>query len=431
MLQNNLELIVQFPDNVGYRCRGFRGLRLLSPVYVVFDGANVSNQSVANLLGNAFCQEVLRYMGVSEEVNMPCKGLRKKISCHAMNEITCKKILVCPNETGGTSSIGGFPAPTADVEWLSHMADSTWEVIPTMPSGSPITPNLPAVWHGINVCFWKRHPSEVIWAVMQRAGLVPEESRLFISYVRRDSSVVADQLFEALTQEGFDVFLDRCSVPIGVQFQERLMQDLCDKAMVVLLNTEGVANSYWVGEEIAIIKSYRLGLLELRFPNGKERPDIDQDFTQQLSSVDFLSATPGSIGQQKLSATTLANVVDRIKEVHGRALHRRRYELIDNFAAALMKEGKTAQFLSDETFLLPSNGVRPETVVGLTPRPPELGDFCSLHQRGNVSANRAGWLISPSPFFLAQRQAHVSWLGDISNIQHINEAQITNLVASL
>lgn len=55
------------------------------------------------------------------------------------------------------------------------------------------------------------------------------ESRLFISYVRRDTSAIADQLFGALTQEGFDVFLDRCSVPVGVPFQKRLMQDLCDK----------------------------------------------------------------------------------------------------------------------------------------------------------------------------------------------------------
>jgi len=292
--------------------------------------------------------------------------------------------------------------------------------------------NVPPAWQGINVCFWSRHPGETIWAVLQRAGLTPEDSRLFISYVRADTTPVADQLFAALTEEGFDVFLDRCSVPIGVQFQEQLMQDLCDKAMVVLLNSAGVAKSHWVGEEIAIIKTYRLGLLELRFPSGSPRADIDPDFTQTLSASDLESAGPDyAAGAEKLSATVLADMVDRIKEVHGRALHRRRYELIDNFAAALSAFGKMAQALPDGTFVLPSTGRRNETVVGLTVRPPELGDFCHLHQRGAVSANRDGWLVSPSPFFLAQRQAHVSWLCGVSNIRHANEAQISQLAATL
>ena len=363
---------------------------------------------------------------------MPCGGPHPRVECHAMHEPTCQKILVRPAATGNSPLPGAWPTPSADAEWLAKWPDPKWQVIPAMPAGAPVAGNVPAQWQGINVCFWTRHPIESLWAVMQRAGLAPEESRLFISYVRRETTPVADQLFEALTQEGFDVFLDRCSVPIGVQFQERLMQDLCDKAMVVLLNSSGVAQSHWVGEEIAIIKTYRLGLLELRFPKGEERPDIDPDFTQTLSSRDLDHAGADyASGAQKLSATILAGVVNRIKEVHGRALHRRRYELIDNFAAALTAAGKTAQVLSDGTFLLPATGPRSETVVGLTARPPELGDFCSLHQRGSVSASRAGWLISPSPFFLAQRQTQVSWLGGVSNIQHANEAQIVQLAANL
>jgi hypothetical protein len=105
--------------------------------------------------------------------------------------------------------------------------------------------------------------------------------------------------------------------------------------------------------------------------------------------------------------------------------------LIDNFAATLALAGKSAQALPDGTFVLPARGTRAETVIGLTTRIPELGDFYSLHQRGGVSSARAGWLISPSPFFVAQRQAHVSWLGNLSNIKHANEAQIRQLVDSL
>jgi len=425
-------MIVQYPTNGGYVCRGFKRLRLATPAYAVFDGADVSDQSIANLLGAAFCKEVLRYVGAVEEAVMPCSSHRSQISCHAMSESTCRKILIRPAATGGNAAPGTWPTPSADTAWLTHWPQPTWQVIPAMPSGSSVSAHVPTQWQGINVSFWTHHPIEALWAVMQRAGLAPEDSRLFISYVRRDTTPVADQLFEALTQEGFDVFLDRCSVPVGVEFQERLMQDLCDKAMVILLNSAGVAQSHWVEEEIAIIKAYRLGLIELRFSDGEERPDIDSDFTQILGSGDLSPAGAAyAAGAQKLSANILTALVNRIKAIHGRALHRRRYELIDNFAAALTAVGKSAQVLPDGTFLISAGGRSTETVVGLTVRPPELGDFCSLHQRGSVSSDRPGWLISPSPFFLAHRQAHVSWLGSLSNIQHANEAQIAQLAANL
>jgi hypothetical protein len=50
--------------------------------------------------------------------------------------------------------------------------------------------------------------------------------------------------------------------------------------------------------------------------------------------------------------------VDLTKEIHKRALHRRRYELIDNFAAALSAARKPAQVLSEVTFLLPASVIR-------------------------------------------------------------------------
>jgi len=430
MLQKDLELIVQYPRNSGYICRGFRGLHLAEATYVVFDGAATADQAVANLLGISFCQEVLRFAGVQEEGGMPCGAVTGEVRCHAISEPTCRKILVRPS---GTQTMGGaWPSPNADAKWLDGWPKRNWEVIPIMPAGTTPSQYLPLEWQGINASFWTQDPVESLWAVIQRAGLAPEENRLFISYVRRDTTPVADQLFVALTQEGFDVFLDRSSVPGGVQFQEHLMQDMVDKAMVVLLNSPSVAQSKWVGEEIATVKIYRLGVLELLFPNTQERLDIDPDFRRELDPADLVSAGADYAPQaMRLSDAVLKSVVQQIKETHGRAIHRRRYELIDNFAAALAKSGKQAQVLSDGTFVLPPIGSQNGAVVGLTPRIPELGDFCSLHQRGSVSTNQPGWIVSPSPFFIAQRQAQVSWLGGLSNIQHANEAQINQLVADL
>ena len=441
MLKSNLELIVQYPEENGaYACRGFRKLQLTAPAFVVFDGAKLVDQRVAALLGKAFCQEILRYVGVEEETSMPCQGIRPAVSCHAVAEPTCRKILVRPagnqplngDLNGSLAAYRAWPTPSAEPIWLDGWPKANWEVIPIMPAGTTPADHLPLEWQGINASFWKQDATESLWPVIQRAGLAPQDSRIFISYVRRDTTAIADQLFAALTEEGFDVFLDRSSVPVGVQFQERLMQDLVDKAMVVFLNSPGVAQSKWVGEEIATIKLYRLGLLELRFPDVEERKDIDPDLTRTVHPGDLKSAgTDYGKNAKKLSDKALGSIVEQIKETHGRALHRRRYQLIDSFAAALADANRQAQVLSDGTFVLPPSGSNSGAVVGLTTRLPELGDFCSLHQRGGISANLAGWLISPSPFFVAQRQAHVSWLGGLSNVHHANEAQIAQLATTL
>ena len=429
MLQNNLELIVQYPERQGYVCRGFRGLHLRAPVYIAFDGANVSDQSDAHQLGTAFCAELSRYPGSQEEPQPPCDGAVGAVGCHAVDEPTCQKVLV---RTAGGSGSGAWQNPTAESLWLQHWGDPNWHVLPIMRAGTNPATFLPVQWQGINASFWTRDPTESLWAVFQRAGLAPEESRIFISYVRRDTTAIADQLFAALTVAGFDVFLDRSSVPVGIEFQERLMQDLVDKAMVVFLNSPGVSQSKWVGEEIATIKKYRLGLLELSFPGAQKRNDIDPDFRMPVNAGELESSGPHyAAGASKLKDQVLVDVVERIKTTHGQALHRRRFELIDNFAAALQQAGKTAQVLPDGTFILAARGVQGSVVVGLTTRIPELADFCSLHQRGNLSPARSGWLISPSPFFVAQRQAQVTWLGGVCNIQHVNEGQISALAAAL
>jgi|CXWL01.1.fsa_nt_gi hypothetical protein len=430
MLRSDLELVVQYPEGGSYTCRGFKGLHPSVPAYVLCEGAKTSDQGAANEIGEAFCEQILQLAGVIEETRMPCSGMARN-GCHAMDEPTCKKILVRAAATGGAP--GSWSAPWATDVWQGKgRQDSTWEILPAMPQGSDASKNIPPAAQAINACFWIATAAEVAWPLMHRVGLAPEESRIFISYVRKDASPVADQIFSELTQLGFDVFLDRCSVPVGTPFQERLMQDLCDKAMVVLLNSPNVSNSHWVSEELAIAKMYRLGLLELRFPGVSERPDVDPDFSHELEKRDFEPAGPDYSGAaERLSSIAVTNVLARIKEIHTRALHRRRWELIDNFAAALSKAGKTATVLADGTFLVPGSHNVGSRVIGLSVRSPELAEFCTLHQRAGVSPSRPGWLLSPAPMFIAQRQAQVSWLGTLSNIQHLNEAQISTLVQSL
>jgi hypothetical protein len=152
------------------------------------------------------------------------------------------------------------------------------------------------------------------------------------------------------------------------------------------------------------------------------RLDVDADFRRKLAAADLDSSG------KELTASMLANVVGEIKLHHASALHRRRYELSDNFAKALSDAGHGGSPMGDGSFLVPSR-TKPgtECVVAFTPRPPALGNFCNFHIRHGLGSHRLGYLLSPAPNFLASRQAELAWLGSLSYISHVDETQLSTL----
>jgi len=428
MLRNGLELIVQYPHQGGFVCRGFKGLRLRRSVFIAFEGEAQNDQATSEAMGQSLCLEILRFPNAQEE-SAPCHGAVPGIWCHAFDQPDTLKLLVHPCNSPQVGPALATRSLTARKTWLAHGLSAEWVVMPVMPSGSNLHAHLPAAWTTINVAFWSNDPTELLWAVLQRAGLTSEDSRIFISYVRKDSSPIADQLFSALTEAGFDVFLDRCSVPVGINFQQRLMQDLCDKAMVVFLNTTGVAGSEWVMEELATIKCYRLGVLELTFEGSNPRPDLDSTFARRVEPEELTpTAAHFGAGAQELTSQALLDIVFKIKEEHGRAIERRRHMMMDYLAAMIQYVGKPAVVQSDGTFIMRSSDNTQDVVIAVAPRPPELGDFCSLHQRGRIAAQRPGWVVSPAPFFEQNRRMQITWLAGISNIQHADEGMLLQLL---
>lgn len=430
MLRQNLELVVQYPAQNGIVCRGFHGLHLPAPAFVAFDGETGDDCNNARALGKAVCQELARLPGVGEEQAMPCSGAPLAGICHAIGVADCTKLLVHLFASPAPANAPKGAATLSAQAELLCASCSDLRILPALPAGTNATAFLPATWQKINAAFWADKATELVWPVLQQVGVSTQHNRLFISYLRSETSDIADQLFARLTQAGFDVFLDRCSVPVGVDFQEYLMEDLCDKTIVVLLNSPGITRSHWVGEEIALAKTHRLGLLELLFPTASPRKDVDPDLRMDIAPADLAPPAHGpALGL--LTDSALSQIVTRIKTEHHRALYRRRYQLIDNFAAALVAAGKHGTLQPDGSFVVPGRVAGSSHVVALNARPPTLDDFCTFHTHGQIDNNRQGWLISPAPLFSAKRQAQLQWLGGLSNISHLNEAQMTALANRL
>jgi len=132
--------------------------------------------------------------------------------------------------------------------------------------------------HGLGLFqahFWKSDPGEVAAAVFSAAGITTDDYRVFISYRRGEGQSLADQLFDELNRRNFEVFLDQFRIDPGVNFQERLTEELARKSMVVLLETKTIDQSRWVGHEVVYAVKNRLGLLAVQVSDGVSRPEVD------------------------------------------------------------------------------------------------------------------------------------------------------------
>jgi hypothetical protein len=277
-------------------------------------------------------------------------------------------------------------------------------------------------WGAVNAFRWDRSAREIIPAVIARAGLAPADNRIFISYLRRETSAIADQLFVALTKRGFDVFLDRFSVQAGVRFQDHLMQELDDKAVVVVLHSKGVASrkSSWVEKELARVKRFGHGVvvLSLPIPSGtapSPRLDLSPDTVRVVS--------PAELTGRKLRSPALKEAVDSVCEAHARCLVRRRAELRESLGVELVAYGKASQVYPGGDV---ECGSAPGIMVRASSRPPEVRDFSGLHSQ--LGKAIIGACLTPAPLVLLDRQADVRWLESVSGIGHLDQENLRDFV---
>jgi hypothetical protein len=241
------------------------------------------------------------------------------LRCQAWHEPACEQILV---------PVLGAPLDPAVASFMTAWqakGGKRSRVIPAL---------LPGLSHGnifgatppslsrLNAAAWGGDPKRLAQIAVQAA--LGHRPGVFLSYLRSEAREVADQLFDTLSQRGYRVFLDRFSGTPGHVFPQELAEEMADKAVLVLLETPGLAKSKWTQWEIAFARRYRLGVIALSLPG-----------TQQLRRVAARQpVTPQTNG--KLSPTDLDAALSFIGEEHAQASLRRRafYEGLVGAAAA-------------------------------------------------------------------------------------------------
>jgi len=293
-----------------------------------------------------------------------------------------------------------------------------------LPLGASPTRLLPKEIAHLNVAAWSRSPAEHLDDVLALSGLAPEDRRVFISYRRTEALEIAEQLFEVLEKNRFDVFVDRFRIAPGYDFQERLTDELAHKSMILVLESPTILQSRWIEYELAFAQELELGRLAIHLPGGTKVPWLDDENRVVVAPGELSPPLSGAgatvTAERRLDTIALDRVVACLVAEHTLALLRRRVVLLDALRVLLTIRGVTNQRLDQRGHLhvvsKAPKGLR-EYVVWATPRPPEIDDFRIAHGVCAPGPDPTGALVTPAVFRETRRRERYEWLAARSHVE--------------
>ena len=170
---------------------------------------------------------------------------------------------------------------------------------------------------------------------LESLRLLRENRKLFISYRRTDSTPVANQLFDALVRNNYDVFLDAYSIGAARNFQEELHHRLSDCDVLIQLYTENFKKSDWCIEEIVAANQKQIGVVEIVWPGQKL--DVHNHLCEPilLKPEDFEGGFKDA--SSVLTNATLNKVLLIVESVRARNMAARQDNLVGEFIAEANK----------------------------------------------------------------------------------------------
>jgi len=192
--------------------------------------------------------------------------------------------------------------------------------------------------------------SKIVNLALESFGKLRQTRKVFVSYMRKESTSVAIQLYEALERNNFDVFLDTHSIKQGELFQEELWHRMTDCDVIVMINTPGFMTRRWCKEELAEASAKQIGILQLVWPIHKLESISHICEPIFLNEKDFKDEKYQLEDSAKLIDSTVKNIVDEVESLRARNLAARQDNLITEFTNIASKHGKTIN-LQPERFL--------------------------------------------------------------------------------
>lgn len=246
--------------------------------------------------------------------------------------------LVCPDKfkpdqrkTVGVVFFGGKNSLHADV---GNLLRNAIPILPVVSNITKVNEEIPLVLRHLNCLDYNVGGAErVANALLECAGLLPRQRRVFLSYRRDEAREAAMQLFDTLSSRHFDVFLDTHSIAPAMDFQAMLWHHLCDSDVLVMLDTPNYFSSRWTSAEFGRALAKGISVLSIGWPDST--PSVR---TATASRIQLLAAEVDQL-TGRLADPAIARICAQLEIVRSQSLAVRNLNLVSNLRNAVERIG--------------------------------------------------------------------------------------------
>jgi len=209
-------------------------------------------------------------------------------------------------------------------------------VLPVVSDLSKVHEEIPPVLKLLNCLAYNSGGAQrVATALLECAGLLPRQRRVFVSYRRDEARQAALQLFDALTSRLFDVFLDTHGILLAEDFQAMLWHRLCDSDVLIMLDTPNYFASRWTSAEYGRALAKGISVLRIGWPDT-----IPSLRTSTASRADLAAAEIDST-TGRLAAEAIERICLQVETVRSQSIAVRSLNLVSNLRNAVEQIGGT------------------------------------------------------------------------------------------
>ena len=166
--------------------------------------------------------------------------------------------------------------------------------------------------------------------ILSYFGILKGTRKVFISYHRAETEILAHKIFDILIRYKYIPFLDAYSIRLGVDFQQYLRHELMSSDIIILLDTPDFNSSDYCMEEFNIDNEENIPVLDIRF-NIDTRKNTHQFCEYYETDMDVSKANE--------DAELPGKIIELMERSRAKAFGMKRRLVLDEFFMKCRKFG--------------------------------------------------------------------------------------------
>ncbi|MGP1717073.1 MAG: toll/interleukin-1 receptor domain-containing protein [Methylophilus sp.] len=227
-----------------------------------------------------------------------------------------------------------FAGPQANMANLEELLERGVPVLPVVSTADQAPIELPEILRPLNYLNYAAAGAEMIaTTLLESVGLLARQRRVFISYRRDEAAEVATQLFNALVERQFDVFLDSQGTAPAAEVEALSWHRLYDSDVLLMLDTPTYFDNRWTNAEFGRVLAKGISVLKVSWP------DAVATLRSATASIVKLSATDMTADPRRLAEDALARICQQLEEVRSQNHAVRSVNLLSSIRIAIQAIG--------------------------------------------------------------------------------------------